>query len=106
MHAVSYPPPSDLRLIEASSSQLIFQWAPSAASLICHSLYYRITAENCGLCPVTTHHTTATCTGIHPATYHQCSFGVQTVVCDDVTGNASTVVSASLRGQTPSYCHL
>ena len=95
--AVPYPPPNDVYLVEANSSQLIFQWSEIPVS--CPAIQYRIIASNCGQCPNTTHNTTVTCTGTFPLLHDtQCLFALQTIVCDDIVGNVSMAVSVTMRG--------
>ena len=74
------------------SKQLTARWSPVA--LTCPSLYYNILSSNCGSCPTTTTNTTVTCTDV-PTNGSTCTFAVQTVVCGDIVGNTSTLVSVS-----------
>ena len=91
----SYQPPNDIRLKNVNSSQLTFQWSPVSST--CHAIHYLISASNCGHCPNITSHAMATCAGMFRG-IQVCSFTVQTVVCDNITGNESGEVMAMLRG--------
>ena len=67
-----------------SSRELTFSWSPVAPD--CPAIHYNILASNCGSCPTTTNHTNATCTKV-PVNDSICTFAVQTVVCENITGN-------------------
>ena len=95
-HVDPYPPPSDIRLVEATSRQLVFQW--NAVSPSCQFVQYLIRANHhCGQCPDTTVHTTASCTGLMINGQH-CMFALQAHVCDSIVGNVSSNVLVALRG--------
>ena len=96
MYTAPYPPPNDVYLVEANSTQLSFQWRQISAR--CPAVQYRIVASNCGQCPNITPNTTATCTGPFPLNDVQCLFALQTIVCDDIVGNVSMAVSVTMRG--------
>ena len=72
--------------------ELTFSWNPVASD--CLATHYNILASNCGSCPTTTNHTTVTCTDI-PTCDNVCSFAVQTVVCENITGNFSTHINTN-----------
>ena len=72
---------SDIRLVEMYPNQLIFEW--SEISYNCPFFHYRIVASNCGQCPNTTRHTTATCFGDFTESVN-CSFSIQSVLCNDI----------------------
>lgn len=81
--------------MKASPNQLIFQW--SSAALTCETIDYLINASGCGHCPNVTNDTIVTCTGFSfdkPV----CLLSVQTVVCDNTTGNESKNVEVTLSG--------
>ena len=63
----------------------------------CDHPTYNILASNCGKCPTTTNHTTATCTEV-PIDSRRCTFTVQSVVnvCGGVTGELSNHVSVGI----------
>ena len=97
------PPPSDVHLIvyDVNMNSLYFNW--SAVSSSCPAVKYVVTAVNCGLCPSSTYFTSATCiiNDILMADNMTCTFSIQTVVCEDIAGDASNHVTASIRGK----CH-
>ena len=80
--------------MEANSSQLIFQW--SSVALSCEAVHFYINASNCGHCPNVTNDTTIRCTGF--SLNQVCLLSVQTVVCDNITGNESRRVEVILSG--------
>ena len=60
-------------------------------------------ASNCGDCPSTTRSNMVTCNGNYSQhmSDHQCSFAVQTVVCDDLVGDVNdsiATVTVSITG--------
>lgn len=91
-----FPPPTDFQLMEANHTHLSFNW--TQVSLNCQSLQY-IVASNCGECPSTTDNK-VTCTGNYTQlinTDSQCSFTVQTVVCNDsIVGDISTAINVTM----------
>ena len=91
------PPPNEITLSLDHPGWLIFSWDEVVTG--CEVVQYRIVASNCGSCPATTAYTTVVCTNI-PKNSDICTFAVQTIVCDGVTGNVSDPVHALLRGTT------
>ena len=92
------PPPSKVRLsllLAYPAGWLKFTW--NAVTSCCTSTYYRVVATNCGICPVTTVHTTLFCTRA-PTDGSVCTFAIQTVVCENVAGNISDTITALLKG--------
>ena len=83
-----YPPPEKLTLslVNLGLKQIAFTWSPVAPN--CHTIHYNILASNCGNCPTNTTETTVTCTDV-PTDRSMCSFGVQTVIRGNITGNVS-----------------
>ena len=81
---------------------LTFSWSPVQPN--CYSIAYKITSENCGECPTLTHNTSVNCIIItnhtNAALDQMCTFSIQSVVCGNSTGNASTSVTAKLKGIT------
>ena len=71
----------------------MFEWSP--VTVECPNIQYKINASNCGSCPTTTNHTTATCTNI-PTNGSRCTFAVQTIVCDNIFGDISEPVAVLL----------
>ena len=82
--------------IDIGLRQLEFAWSPFATVCLAVHVHYSILASNCGSCPTTTNHTTATCTDI-PDNGSTCKFTVQPVVCGDVDGisNYSLVINST-----------
>ena len=76
---------------------LTFSWSPVLPN--CSSIAYRITSENCGECPTLTYDTSVNCTIIvnqtNAALDQLCTFSV---VSDNSIGNASTSITANLKG--------
>ena len=97
------PPPHDIHLMETSANRLVFQWSPVTPS--CETVHYLINASNCGQCLNKTNDTTVICTDFAVDNYSQvCLLSVQTVVCDNVTGNESSSVQVNLRGMFQLSC--
>ena len=83
--------------MEENNTHLSFIW--SQVPLNCPSIQYKIiVTENCGECPNTTTSNKVTCTRNYTqlTNNHQCSFAVQTVVCDDIIGDFSSVVNVTM----------
>ena len=89
-----FQPPDKLHLSAANFilGYFIFSW--SAAASECSAVHYNILASNCGSCPTTTNHTTITCTDV-PTDGSTCVFAVQTVVCGNLAGNYSDMVTVT-----------
>ena len=95
-HIDPYPPPSGIRLIEATSRQLVFQW--NAVSPSCQFVQYHIRTNHCcGQCSDSTVHTTASCIGLIINGQH-CMFALQTSICNSLVGNVSSNIVVSLKG--------
>lgn len=92
----SVPPPDGITLSLDRPGWLVFSWSEVVTG--CEAVRYRIFASNCGRCPTTTAHTTAVCTDVPTNGNNNCTFAVQTIVCDSVAGNASDPIHALLRG--------
>lgn len=99
---VPFAPPTDVYIVDLSLRQVIFKW--SAVSSTCLQIRYNIVSHNCGECPDITTHTTATCTGI-PTNGQQCTFTLQTIVCNNLIGNTSKEIQIVLRGNTLIVSH-
>ena len=83
--------------MDADSTQLTFQW--SSVSSDCPAIQYHIMSDSCGDCgPNLTNQTQAMC--YRPSTDNQtnCTFALETVVCNNITGQGSTSISVTLRG--------
>lgn len=94
---VSYPPPSNVRLVAATPEQLTFRWNPVAP--YCAAIHYNILAHNCGICPSTTPHNTVVCHRMEGFDNMTCSFIVQNVrTCDEINGTTSIPVIVFLKG--------
>ena len=93
------PPPTIVRLVGVSSEQLVFNW--TSVDSDCSTLNYNI-MSNCGSCINTTATTTTSvaCSISVNVTdsITQCSFGVQSVVCGNVSGVPSTPLDMTLQG--------
>ena len=96
------PPPNDLHLVEVYPDQLVFNWTEESSKFNCPHFYYRLTSSNCGQCPNATTNTTATCTGNY-TTNSSCLFTVQSVLCEDIIGDARTTIVEIELSKTPHY---
>ena len=95
-NVASFSPPDEMyiSLIDIGARQLTFNWSP-ATTLDCPDIHYNILSSNCGSCPTITTHTTVTCTDI-PTDGNMCTFAVQTVICENITGNMSYPLTISV----------
>ena len=75
------------------SRELTFHWNPAIRE--CPTLTYNIIASNCGICPIFTNHTTATCTDV-PFNGSTCTFAIQIVVCKGIIENSSDKIRVVL----------
>ena len=87
--------------MEENNTHFSFNW--SQVPLNCPSIQYKIiVTENCGECPnmTTMASNKVTCTRNYTqlTNNHQCSFAVQTVVCDDIIGDVSSAVNLMITG--------
>ena len=91
----SFPPPQNVSMIvlDINPLKLIFEWSP--VSLNCPALHYIISFD-CGICPPVATNTTAVCTEIQLG-ISNCTFTIQTNVCDSLIGDA-TPISLMLKG--------
>ena len=98
-------PPNSLHIshIDTGLIQLTFTWSPAA--LNCPGVLYNILASNCGSCPTTTNYTTATCTDV-PSNGSMCVFAVQTVICEDITGNKSDSISIVVKNTSSPHSEI
>ena len=97
IHTVSFPSPTNIRLISASPHQLTFSWNPVAPN--CAAIHYNILEQNCGRCPSTTQHNRVVCHDMDVGQNLTCSFVVQNFrTCDGVAGNMSIPVNITLQG--------
>ena len=84
-------------------NEINFRWSSVTLSdSACPPIKYKVTAVNCGMCPgdTVTVNTSVTC--IFKMNRDQmCTFSVQSVACGNSTGNASSHVTAILRGKIP-----
>ena len=76
------------------SKQIIFTWSPISQ---CPDIHYNILASNCGNCPTISNHTNVTCTDV-PIDSSVCLLAVQTVICENITGNVSDTIRIALKG--------
>ena len=86
----------NIKLIEGNLTHVSFNW--SQISSQCPSIQYHIVASNCGECPDITINNKVTCTGKYTQLInsHQCSFAVQTIVCDEIIGDISTAINVTV----------
>ena len=81
-----------------TEQSLKFTWNSLIFSKInCSAIHYDILTQNCGNCPTTTNHTTATCTDV-PTGDGMCSFTVQILVCNNYVGSANDSVPLMTAG--------
>ena len=99
MHVERYPPPSNVHIHNIIPGQLTFGWNKSWNST-CNSVHYAMKATNCGTCPthIPIYSTSITCADVI-ANGNVCSFTVQTVVCENTTGNESIPLELKLKGR-------
>ena len=88
INAGPFPPPDAIFLdrVNFGLKEITFRW--SQIALDCRAIHYNILASNCGSCPTATNHTNVTCTDL-PSDGSLCTFTVETVVCENITGNQS-----------------
>ena len=92
-------PPGNVHISndDVGSRQLTFGWSRSLVDPDCPAIHYNIQSSNCGSCPTTTNHTNVTCTDVltngNDIQNMLCIFAIQTVVCGNISGNASDRVS-------------
>ena len=89
-------PPNNILLMGVKPGMLTFSWDATAAN--CSSLHYNIGSTDCGLCPVTTNKTNASCSLNQLPVDHRCNFTVQSVVCGDIGGRWSSPIYPVLKG--------
>lgn len=97
MHVDPLPSPSDVSLLDANPKLLTFKWSSVATN--CSAVTY-ITEFDCGTCANNTGLTSVNCSIDVPitSTSRSCKFAVKSVVCGNTVGNASNIVSTTLRG--------
>ena len=92
----NYQPLNGIYLANVSSEEITFTW--NSVVPVCSSIYYRIIASNCGVCPTISNTTVAICYDVQPSTnLRNCTFGVQNVICG-VEGNRSEIISIVIGG--------
>ena len=92
---VPFSSPTNVRLIEASPTELIFNWVPPSVS--CPYLTFYIEAENCGICQNSMILSNVTCSHFTLSTV--CTLKVYSVVCGNfISSDPSNTVSANLSG--------
>ena len=95
----SLPPPSNIQLISVSSEQVVFNWTSVESN--CSTLHYNI-MSNCGTCPHTIESTANSVTcfidlSASAGNITLCAFGVQSVICANISGNFSTPLNLTLK---------
>ena len=99
----AYPPPPGIHLESANKDHLIFTWnhiAPECAAI----RYTIISADECGICPDTTAHNSASCNHFQAsANGNLCSFALQSEFCPGhvhrTIGNMSDPIRVTLKGE-------
>ena len=93
------PPPTNVQLVGISSEQLIFNW--TAVSSNCSILQYNITS-NCGTCAdiIASSTSSVSCSINLSVNMMPCSFGIQSVICTNMSGNLSTPLLVTLKGNS------
>ena len=92
------PPPSSIRLLNVSQTQLTFSW--SSAESNCVSVQYGLQSD-CGTCTngSVTARTSKVCIIEPPDTTEtQCSFAVRAIVCGNVSGDPTKSINVKLKG--------
>lgn len=98
------PPPTNVQLVDISSEQLIFNW--TAVDSNCSTLQYNIIASSCGVCAdnniilMNSTASSVTCFISLSVNMMRCSFGIQSVICTDVSGNLSTPLIVTPKGNS------
>ena len=77
-------------------ARFTFCWSPIPSAN--PTINYRTMAEGCGICPYTTSSSCVTCVSNSPA-ITTCTFSVQSVACENVSGNFSDPVTFKLGGR-------
>lgn len=88
-----YPPPDHIYLSSIGPRFLAFEWNSVVSS--CQALSYNIVTSNCGICNA--NYTSATCVNV-PTDGSICILGVQTVVCNNISGQSNSV-AVMLKGE-------
>ena len=96
--AVPFLPANGITWKVLGSSAVLFCW--SSVNTNCPAVHYNILSSNCGSCPMNTTNATVTCNDVlNEADNSQvgmCSFAVQTVMCGNITGTISDIVTVPL----------
>ena len=87
-------PPNNLHISIANFILKVFTFTWSPVGPDCPAIHYNILASNCGSCPTTTTHTNVTCTDV-PINGSMCTFAVQSVVCGNIPGNSSDLITVT-----------
>ena len=91
-----------MRVSKVARNRLEFSWDPVQS--VCPDVEYKVTAENCGVCPRSTNNTSITCIldGFTATIDKVCLLSIQTAVCGVTEGNRSrstVTVGVSLKGK-------
>ena len=91
------PSPNILFISKADfvSKQITFIWSHAVNMCPDLKIHYNILASNCGSCPTTTNHTTVVSANV-PTNDCMCIFAVQTVICENISGNETEKISLYL----------
>ena len=94
---MSPPPPDDINWTFTQPNQIQFEWNSIADQ--CLTVHYVIIAKNCGNCLTSTTFTNATCTyNVLTDDNITCSFAIETVICENITGKRSNPLYVRLKG--------
>lgn len=86
--------PTDVHITDISSTFITFSW--SAVASDCRNIKYNLYAENCGICPFATFHTSASCNS--PTIDGRiCQFRAKSVVCGITAEDFSNLVTVTLK---------
>ena len=92
--AAPLPPPTGISLVNIDQDTLTFNWNSVISNC---PINYRTLFE-CGTCDSSTQATTVTCSGLQLSTDERnCTFNVQTVVCNNIAGNQNSLI-VTLKG--------
>ena len=78
-------------------TRLTFCWSPVSSAIYRTINYVIMATEGCGVCPRSTSDPCVTCVNNNQAINATCDFSVQSVVCENITGNFSSPVTFQLQ---------
>ena len=83
-----------IQLLSVNPSELLFNW--NSVDSNCSSLQYSIISD-CGTCSINLQTNISCNIGQPTTTEDMCSFAIQSVLCDNITGNLSAPISVTLK---------